>query len=76
QEYTPEQNRYALDRNQFALYGFTKFFKETYDLLTQYSKVEIGINSSVILQNILIFKGKPILDFRTIRAHIKEDYRK
>lgn len=73
QEATIGKKWRALHRKRIELLGCFDLLVERYGLLAEYSRIEIGINSSLVLQWVLLFKGHAQLDSRKIRATIQQD---
>lgn len=73
QEATIGKKWRALDRKRIELLGCFDLLVERYGLLAEYSRIEIGINSSLVLQWVLLFKGHAQLDLRKIRVTIQQD---
>lgn len=76
QEATSSQNTYALDKKRISLQGCFKLLADQYDLLAEYSRIEIGFNSSLVLQLVLLFKGYTDLDTRRVRAEVQNGLEK
>lgn len=62
QEATFGEKWRALDRKRNELSGCFNLLIERYGLLAKYSRIEMGINSSLVLQWVLLFKGHDPLD--------------
>lgn len=73
QETTIREKRYALDRKRIELLGCFPLLEERYGLLAEYSRIEMGINSSLVLQWVLLFKGHDPLDIGRVRASIQQE---
>ncbi|MCH7330616.1 hypothetical protein [Acinetobacter modestus] len=73
QEITTGKKWRALHRKRIELLGCFEQLGERYGLLTEYSRMEIGTNSSLVLQWVLLFKGHDPLDIGRVRASIQQD---
>ncbi len=73
QETTTEKKWHALKKKRITLQGCLRLLVERYGLLAEYSRIEIGINASLVLQWVLLFKGRAPLDSRMVRATIQQD---
>lgn len=56
-----------------TLLGCFEQVGERYGLLAEYSRMEIGTNSSIVLQWVLLFKGHDPLDIGRVRASIQQE---
>ncbi|MFZ5392835.1 hypothetical protein [Acinetobacter pittii] len=73
QDATIREKRFALDRKRIELLGCFYLLVERYGLLAEYSRIEMGINSSLVLQWVLLFKGHDPLDTGRVRASIQQE---
>ncbi|ENW96006.1 hypothetical protein F903_01775 [Acinetobacter sp. NIPH 298] len=73
QETTIKEKRYALNRKRIELLGCFRLLVERYGLLAEYSRIEMGTNSSLVLQWVLLFKGHDPLDIGRVRASIQRE---
>ncbi len=73
QEITTGKKWRALDRKRIELLGCFEQVGERYGLLAEYSRMEIGTNSSIVLQWVLLFKGHDPLDIGRVRASIQQE---
>nr|EKT9038683.1 hypothetical protein [Acinetobacter baumannii]EKW7948444.1 hypothetical protein [Acinetobacter baumannii]EKW9509513.1 hypothetical protein [Acinetobacter baumannii] len=73
QEATFGEKWRALDRKRNELSGCFNLLIERYGLLAKYSRIEMGINSSLVLQWVLLFKGHDPLDTGRVRASIQQE---
>lgn len=73
QETTTEKKWHALKKKRITLQGCLRLLVERYGLLAEYSRIEIGINASLVLQWVLLFKGHNPLDSRMVRVTIQQD---
>ncbi|MDG3557592.1 hypothetical protein P7L54_16745 [Acinetobacter bereziniae] len=73
QEITTGEKWRALDRKRIELLGCFEQLGERYGLLAEYSRMEIGTNSSLVLQWVLLFKGLDSLDIGRVRASIQQE---
>ncbi|PHQ04570.1 hypothetical protein [Acinetobacter baumannii] len=73
QEATIREKWRALDRKRSELSGCFNLLIERYGLLAKYSRIEMGINSSLVLQWVLLFKGHDPLDTGRVRASIQQE---
>ncbi|MCH7387435.1 hypothetical protein MMO39_09010 [Acinetobacter modestus] len=73
QETTIKKMWGALGKKKGSLQGCFRLLADRYDLLAEYSRIEIGQNASLILQWVLLFKGHSSLDSRMVRATIKQE---
>ena len=73
QETTIKKMWRALDRKRGGLQGCFRLLEDRYGLLAEYSRIEIGINASLVLQWVLLFKGHDPLDIRRVRTSIQQE---
>ncbi|MGM1005307.1 hypothetical protein, partial [Acinetobacter haemolyticus] len=73
QETTIKKMWSALDKKRGGLQGCFRLLADRYGLLAEYSRIEIGINASLVLQWVLLFKGHDPLDIRRVRASIQQE---
>lgn len=73
QETTIKKMWRALDKKRGGLQGCFRLLADRYGLLAEYSRIEIGINASLVLQWVLLFKGHDPLDIRRVRASIQQE---
>lgn len=73
QETTIKKMWSALDKKRGGLQGCFRLLEDRYGLLAEYSRIEIGINASLVLQWVLLFKGHDPLDIRRVRTSIQQE---
>lgn len=73
QEATIGEKWLALNRKRTELLGCFQLLIERHGLLAKYSRIEMGINSSLVLLWVLLFKGHDPLDKGRVRASIQQD---
>jgi len=73
QETTIKKMWSALNKKRGGLQGCFHLLADRYGLLAEYSRIEIGINASLVLQWVLLFKGHDPLDIRRVRASIQQE---
>ncbi|ENV78835.1 MULTISPECIES: hypothetical protein [Acinetobacter] len=74
QECIAEKRRILLLENRFKLTGCCNAILASYDLLTSYSTLELGVNFCIILKVVLIFREKRNLNFDVLKLSIKNNF--
>ncbi|GEM_PF-1396867 len=74
QECTAEKRLTLLLENRFKLTGCCNAILASYDLLTSYSTLELGVNFCIILKVVLVFREKRNLNFDVLKLSIKNNF--
>lgn len=74
QECTAEKRLILLLENRFKLTGCCNAILASYDLLTSYSTLELGVNFCIILKVVLVFREKRNLNFHVLKLSLKNNF--